>query len=130
MSAINAFSGGRRRFLSTSATLAGSLLLDYSSSGLAQVAPFAGKYDTLSPKAWRQLAMQLKGSLIRPGETGFPNLALPNNLRYRSITPGGIALCADAADIATSLKWAKRHGIPLITRGVAIPMQDIPARKA
>jgi hypothetical protein len=117
MSAINAFSQGRRHFLTTSATLAGGLLLDYPSNGLAQVVPFAGKYDTLSPKAWRQLALQLKGSLIRPGETGFPNLALPNNLRYRSITPGGIALCADAADIATSLKWAKRHGIPLITRG-------------
>ena len=102
---------------STSATLAGGFLLDYPSSGLAQLAPLAGKNETLSPKAWRQLGLQLQGSLIRPGDMGFPNLALPNNLRYRSITPGGIALCADAADIATSLKWAKRHGIPLITRG-------------
>jgi hypothetical protein len=117
ISKVIPFSVNRRRFLTTSAALAGGLLLDYPFDGLAHVAPLVGKNDPLPPKAWRQLGLQLKGSLIRPGETGFTNLALPNNLRYRSIKPGGIALCADVADIATSLKWAKRHGIPIVARG-------------
>lgn len=71
----------------------------------------------LLPGAWRQLSRQLKGTLLRPGDRGFPNLALPNNLRYRRIKPGGIALCEDASDISICLKWARRHGVPLRTRG-------------
>jgi hypothetical protein len=106
----------RRRFIELSVSLAG---------GLAAKQTLGSQSLSLSDKpgasiadsAWRQLKKQLKGALIRPGETGYPNLALPNNLRYRGIKPGGIALCADAADISTCLKWCARHGVPLATRG-------------
>lgn len=101
----------RRRFLGASAVLAGGVLLEHPLAGWAQTS------QALSPTAWRQLARQLKGALIRPGQTGFPNLALPNNLRYRSITPGGIAVCSDVSDVVACLKWAKRYGVPLVARG-------------
>jgi hypothetical protein len=106
----------RRRFLGITTALAGGLALDI---------PFATQADEVAtqtgtpllPGAWRQLSRQLRGTLLRPGDRGFPNLALPNNLRYRQIKPVGIALCEDAADISTCLKWARRHGVPLRTRG-------------
>lgn len=106
----------RRRFLGVGAALAGGALLDlptvaHAASALSPIG------ETLSPTAWRQLNRQLKGTLLRPGQTGFANLALPNNLRYRLIRPGGIALCADEDDIAICLRWARRHGVPLTTRG-------------
>lgn len=108
----------RRRFLGFSSALAGGALLEF--SGLAQSDTFKASSivgNSLSPRAWRELGRQLQGTLLRPGQTGFANLALPNNLRYRNIKPGGIALCNNAADIASCLRWARRHGVPLATRG-------------
>ena len=108
----------RRRFLGFSAALAGGALLEF--PGLAQSDAFKAPSvvgDKPSPRAWRELGRQLQGTLLRPGQTGFANLALPNNLRYRNIKPGGIALCHDAADIAACLRWARRHGVPMATRG-------------
>lgn len=106
----------RRRFLGITTALAG---------GLALNVPFATQADEVAtqsrtpllPGAWRQLSRQLRGTVLRPGDRGFPNLSLPNNLRYRQIKPGGIALCEDAVDISTCLTWARRHGVPLRTRG-------------
>lgn len=108
---------GRRHFLAVGSALTGAALLDFPSLIHARDLAPSGHGDPLSSSAWVRLGRQLQGRLLRPGQAGFSNLALPNNLRYRNIRPGGIALCANAADIATCLRWAKRHDIPLITRG-------------
>ena len=107
----------RRRFLGVSAALAGTAFLDFPGFAQADVAATPLGSQALSSSAWRALGRQLQGTLLRPGQTGFANLALPNNLRYRNIKPGGIALCQNAADIAACLRWARRHDIPLATRG-------------
>ncbi len=118
MSEQKTLSFGRRHFLGVSAALAGGALLDFPSLARSEVTAPAGVGEAiLSPSAWRQLGRQLRGTLLRPGQAGFANLALPNNLRYRNIKPGGIALCANATDIAACLRWASRHGVPLTTRG-------------
>ncbi len=65
---------------------------------------------------WNALARSLTGRLVRPGDAGFARLALPNNLRYANVLPAGIALCANAADVSTSILWARNHGVPIVAR--------------
>ncbi len=53
--------------------------------------------------AWRGLADQLRGRLLRPGEGGFKVAALPFNLRYANVLPAGIAVCRDAEDVSAAI---------------------------
>lgn len=117
MTAAQSPSFTRRRFLELSAAIAGTAFLELPGMVQADAGTSPVRGAALSPAAWRALSRQLQGSLLRPGQTGFANLGLPNNLRYRNIRPGGIALCENAADVATCLRWARRHDIPLATRG-------------
>ncbi|MBV8491450.1 MAG: FAD-binding oxidoreductase [Candidatus Eremiobacteraeota bacterium] len=65
---------------------------------------------------WQKLAASLKGPLLRPGSNGFAAAALPNNLRYASTMPSGIAMCETAEDVAASILWARRNGVPFAAR--------------
>lgn len=65
---------------------------------------------------WNALARSLSGRLLRPGDAGFAQLALPNNLRYANVLPAGIALCANGADVSASILWARSNRVPLIAR--------------
>ncbi len=65
---------------------------------------------------WDILARRLSGPLVRPGDRGYAALALPYNLRVASIRPAGIALCRDARDVATCIRWARKYRFPLIGR--------------
>ena len=107
----------RRRFMGLSAALTGSLVADAAFGGPLAALAADKASSVVSGGAWRQLEKMLAGQLIRPGERGFAELAMPNNLRYRLIRPGSIALCKDAADIAACVRWRTRHAIPLIVRG-------------
>lgn len=117
MSTLETLTVSRRRFLGLSSSLAGGLLLSRSPWAQALAKDDSFQRTSIPQSAWRRLAGQLTGGLLRPGDRGYPQLALPNNLRYRNIKPGGIALCADARDVATCLRWAIYHGVPLTTRG-------------
>src|SRR5262245_793105 len=48
-----------------------------------------------SDAAWRGLAENLRGRLLRPGHAGFASTAAPFNLRYADVLPAGIAVCRD-----------------------------------
>jgi len=65
---------------------------------------------------WNALARQLSGPLVRPGDMGFSMFARPQNLRYAKTQPGGIALCQTAEDVARSILWCRRYGVPLVAR--------------
>lgn len=65
---------------------------------------------------WNALAKQLAGRVVLPGDTGFAALALPNNLRYASRMPAGIALCETTQDVSASILWARENGVPLVAR--------------
>lgn len=69
----------------------------------------------LSSAAWNDLARELKGPLLRPGDAGFHALAQQNNLHY-SREPAGIARCTRVEDIQTALRWARRNEVPLVAR--------------
>jgi FAD/FMN-containing dehydrogenase len=65
---------------------------------------------------WAELAHRLTGRLVRPGDADYAALALPNNLRYASRLPAGIALCADARDVSASILWAREYGVAFAAR--------------
>jgi FAD/FMN-containing dehydrogenase len=66
---------------------------------------------------WSGLARSLHGRLIRPGQPGYQDAALPQNLRYATRLPAGIARCADAGDVRTAIRWARDNGVSLVPRG-------------
>jgi FAD/FMN-containing dehydrogenase len=70
-----------------------------------------------SRTAWAALATRLKGPLIRPDHPRYRFLATPRNLRYAAMMPAGVALCADADDVATAIRWARDTGVPFAIRG-------------
>ena len=105
----------RREFLRSAAgaALAGG-------AGLSFLSTFGCNSSNVTPSLpslpWGELARSLTGSLIRPGQSQYRYLASPNNLRYKSVLPAGIALCADAHDVSTSILWARKYGVPLVAR--------------
>jgi hypothetical protein len=69
-----------------------------------------------SESAWRDLAQRLDGYVLRPGDDGFYETALPRNLRYADVLPQGIAMCVNTSDVQTSILWAREHDIALVAR--------------
>ncbi|HTA40707.1 MAG TPA: FAD-binding protein, partial [Candidatus Acidoferrales bacterium] len=106
----------RRGFLARSATAA---LAGGAGFGLLSALGCSGGTGSVpapSGLPWGSLARSLSGSLVLPDDPAFAALALPNNLRYASRVPAGIALCRNAADVSASILWAREHGVPLVAR--------------
>jgi FAD/FMN-containing dehydrogenase len=68
------------------------------------------------PPDWDRLAARLRGRLLRPGDRGYAAAGTPYNRRYAGIRPAGVALCADAADVAACLTWAQQEHVPFTAR--------------
>ena len=68
---------------------------------------------------WNALANNLVGPFLRPDDSPFRKFASIYNLAYReqSYRAQAIALCANTADVATAVKWARDNEIPLVARG-------------
>ena len=65
---------------------------------------------------WEALARRLHGRLLRPGDPGYAAASVPYNKRYADIRPGGVALCADTADVQAALAWARAYDVPFAAR--------------
>jgi FAD/FMN-containing dehydrogenase len=65
---------------------------------------------------WDALARRLHGRLLRPGDPGYAAASVPYNKRYADIRPGGVALCADTADVQAALAWARAYDVPFAAR--------------
>lgn len=69
-----------------------------------------------SGPSWSALARSLHGRLIRPGQPGYMSASLPENTRYAARLPAAVARCADTADVATAVRWARDNGVALVAR--------------
>ncbi len=65
---------------------------------------------------WEQLGRALKGKLLRPGTDGYAQAIKIRNLRYAATRPAGVALAADAKDIATAIAWARDNRVEMVSR--------------
>jgi FAD/FMN-containing dehydrogenase len=99
----------RRQFLATSGQLA-------VMAGLGSQLGLLSACSAGSSVRWDGLAKSLRGRLIRAGDPGYENAALPNNVRYAKVLPAGIARCTDAADVRTAIRWARENGVELVAR--------------
>jgi FAD/FMN-containing dehydrogenase len=77
---------------------------------------FGRHLDEPSEAAWRQLADQLSGPVLRSGNFDLSRFAKPYNLRYAADLPDGIALCRSAEDVASAITWCRQHSFPLIVQ--------------
>jgi FAD/FMN-containing dehydrogenase len=70
------------------------------------------------PKAadWAALARDLSGRLIRPGESGYTTAKELFDPRFDSLRPAGIAYCRNPHDVATSLAFVRKYGLPVAAR--------------
>jgi hypothetical protein len=65
---------------------------------------------------WSSLEKQLKGSLIRPGSSAYPNARLVYDPLFDSIQPQGIVMAENAKDVAASIAFARERGMPFTAR--------------
>jgi FAD/FMN-containing dehydrogenase len=63
------------------------------------------------------LARQLRGTVLRPGDAGYDAVTNPANGRYKGTRPAVVAQVADDEDVATAIRWADEHGVPPVGRG-------------
>jgi len=99
----------RRNFLALSAGAAVAAALPFRATAQCRSRP-------IREAAWRDLSRRLRGGLLRPSDSLFPAAARPNNLRYASITPGGIAQCLDPADVRAAIGWCREYQVRFAVR--------------
>jgi len=101
----------RREVLAAGAALSIAALGFTSLTG-ATTAPAFAKPDSL-----RSLQRSIRGKVVRPGDPQYTALATPRNLRYAAMMPRAVILCADADDIAASIRWGRDTGTAFAIRG-------------
>jgi len=65
---------------------------------------------------WSALASNLRGTLIRPGNSQYPVAHQLFNPRFDGILPAAIAYCSSLADVQTCLSFVQRFGLPFTPR--------------
>lgn len=62
------------------------------------------------------LGRDLRGRLLRPGDSGYAYAAWPNNARWAEVRPSAIAMCAGPADVQACIAWARQEDRPFAVR--------------
>jgi FAD/FMN-containing dehydrogenase len=106
----------RRAFLLRSATAALASGAGFGLLSTLGCGDTAGIAPAPSALPWGSLARRLSGHVVLPSDAAFAPLARPNNLRYASRVPAGIAMCTNAEDVSASILWARENGVPLVAR--------------
>lgn len=97
----------RRQFLADAAKVA---------ALASPLGAMADRWPLRQTPRWDQLERNLAGTLLRPGSTAYDQAILIRNLRYSTIRPAGVAMVANAKDVATALAWAKDNAVQMVTR--------------
>jgi hypothetical protein len=65
---------------------------------------------------WAALAKDLSGTLVRPGDSGYPTAKLLFDPRFDGQHPAGIAFVKSPHDVATCLAFVRKFKIPFAAR--------------
>ena len=104
---------------SSSAPAASGATAEASVASAGGVAMSAGARAASGPPTsadWAALARDLSGPLIRPGESGYNTAKELFDPRFDSLRPAGIAYCRHPHDVATSLAFVRKYGLPVAAR--------------
>jgi len=66
---------------------------------------------------WSDLADELGGDLVLPGDGPYLPLATPRALRYLKDSPQAIVVCSSANDAAATVRFARENKLPVRVRG-------------
>ena len=72
---------------------------------------------TAGPLDWTKLRAKLKGQLLLPGEAGYDSARVLFDPRFDGVRPAALARCANAADVAASITFARQYAVPVAPRG-------------
>lgn len=75
--------------------------------------------------ALTRLAAELAGSLLLPDDPEFVTCRLPFLSRFRELLPRAVVRCANAADVATALAFARAHRLPVAIRSGGNSFADL-----
>ena len=67
-------------------------------------------------RAWAAFEESLDGDLVRPGERGFRSAKLLYNPRFDPVRPRAVVRAASSQDVVEAIRFAQRHGLPLVPR--------------
>ncbi|MFF4354690.1 FAD-dependent oxidoreductase [Streptomyces sp. NPDC001530] len=115
------FIGGATAALAAAATSACDGGGDTKSSGTATAAPTdtpirTATTSTRAAANWAALSRELDGALVRPGDRSWPAAHQLYNTRFDNLKPAAVAYVAHAADIRTTMDYARAHGIKVSIR--------------
>ena len=65
---------------------------------------------------WRELASRLRGDVVLPGDADYEHAKQLQDVQFDAVSPRAVAYCADTGDVRTTLRFARRHGLPLAVR--------------
>jgi FAD/FMN-containing dehydrogenase len=108
------FAPSRRGFL---AGAAGAALLPWAARD-ARAGAFGPVGPTPDPgdAAWRDLANQLSGPVVRRTDFDPAKFNPLFNRRYANVRPNAIAFCQSAKDVQATIKWVVKHGVRFVNR--------------
>jgi FAD/FMN-containing dehydrogenase len=106
----------RREALQAGAAAAIGLWLPFSPKALAAAAQNRA-VPPIPQKAIRDLARQLRGTVLTRGDAGFNESSEPFNQRFDHIKPQVVAQVANEKDVVKCVLWAREHGVPPVARG-------------
>ena len=78
--------------------------------------PIASVPQSANAADWTAFGRDLAGQLVRPGDADYATSRLLYDPRFDSLTPAGIAFCANPADVAECLAFVQRHGVAVTPR--------------
>ncbi|MCM0020443.1 MAG: FAD-binding oxidoreductase [Tagaea sp.] len=111
---MTGFAPSRRGFL---AGAAGAALLPWAARD-ARAGAFGPSGPTPDPgdAAWRDLARELSGPVVRRADFDSAKFAQLFNRRYANVRPNGIAFCNSVEDVQKTIKWVVKHGVRFVGR--------------
>jgi FAD/FMN-containing dehydrogenase len=59
----------------------------------------------------------LAGEVLEPGDGGYENARKPALARYSGSRPRAVVRCASVADVASTVDFSRRSGLPVVARG-------------
>jgi hypothetical protein len=70
-----------------------------------------------STASWGALEAALSGDVILPGSPSYDRAYRALNARFDSVRPQAVVRCGSSEDVATAIRFARRQGLAVATRG-------------
>jgi FAD binding domain/Berberine and berberine like len=84
---------------------------------LALALPLAGQLAWAPPTGiFAELARQLQGDVVTPGEATYDQARLLYNTRFDAIRPRAVVFCESVVDVERTVHWARRHKVRIVPR--------------